>query len=65
MFMFLSLDTDLYPKDVCVSFFHMHNKSPDHELEGNFDGFANLFLQGATMFGSYWNMLKVLDKGLI
>ena len=22
-------------------------------------GFANLFLQGATMFGSYWNMLNV------
>ena len=46
------------PKDVCVSFYHMHNISPDQELEGNFNGFADLFLQGANMFGSYWNMLK-------
>ena len=57
---FQILDTNLCSKDVCVSFFHMHNNSPDHELEGNFNGFANLFLQGATMFGSYWNMLKVI-----
>merc|ERR1712021_235182 len=46
------------PKDVCVSFYHMHNNSEDHQLQDNFDGFANLFLQEATMFGSYWNMLK-------
>ena len=47
------------PKDVCVSFYHMHNNSEDHELQDNFNGFADLFLKEATMFGSYWNMLKV------
>ena len=49
------------PKDVCVSFYHMHNNSEDHELQDNFNGFADLFLKEATMFGSYWNMLKVFE----
>ena len=50
------------PKDVCVSFYHMHKDNPHNEFEGDFNDFANLFLLGATMYGSYWNMLKVSTK---
>ena len=47
------------PKDVCVSYFH-HSKR--FGMECDFEAYANLFLQGAVMHGSYWNMLKVCNK---
>ena len=50
------------PKDACVSFFHHFQMKSIHrryDLKGDFEDFANLFLQEATEYGSYWNMLKV------
>ena len=48
------------PKDACVSYFH-HSKRFGMECS-DFEAYANLFLQGAVMHGSYWNMLKVCNK---
>ena len=50
-------------KSISVSaFFHHFQMKSIHrryDLKGNFEDFANLFLQEATEYGSYWNMLKV------
>ena len=48
------------PKDTCVSFYHHHlSFNAEYQMEGSFSDFANLFLQGITEYGCYWNMLKV------
>jgi len=46
------------PKDACVSYYHHHASFPDHKMKPNFPDFANLFLQGAIEYGSYWTLLK-------
>ena len=50
------------PKDTCVSFYHHHALFPDYKMKPNFPDFANLFLQGALEYGSYWTMLKVKSR---
>nr|ADD38708.1 Estrogen sulfotransferase [Lepeophtheirus salmonis] len=46
------------PKDVCVSFYHHEKMLICHEYTGSFEEYAELFLQGKVVYGSYWEHLK-------
>ena len=50
------------PKDCCVSMYNHQLKMPDTKFKGTFSDFAEIFLNGSVMYGSYWTMLKVLLK---
>ncbi len=47
------------PKDCCVSYFHHTNLIPSYNFKGDFDDFADLFLNDELEYGSYWDILKV------
>jgi hypothetical protein len=47
------------PKDACVSFYNHYNNLPDYKYKGNFEQFAQMFLDGTVEYGGYWTMLKV------
>ncbi|XP_073814193.1 sulfotransferase 2 [Musca autumnalis] len=44
--------TSRNPKDLCVSFYHYCKLM--HGLQGSFEEFSQLFLDGLTPIGSYW-----------
>jgi hypothetical protein len=46
------------PKDCCVSYYH-HINDMGYKFQGNFEDFAQLFIEGTLEYGSYWTMLKV------
>lgn len=47
------------PKDCCVSFYnHTKNLQPYNFADGTFDEFFEMFLDGQTSFGSYYETLR-------
>ena len=55
-------------KDVCVSFYHMEQMSPNLGLPKDtiFDDYIDFFISGRpAIYGDYWSHLKVLSfKGI-
>uniref|UniRef100_A0A0K2SY20 Sulfotransferase domain-containing protein n=2 Tax=Lepeophtheirus salmonis TaxID=72036 RepID=A0A0K2SY20_LEPSM len=46
------------PKDVCVSYYNHEKILISHEYTGSFEEYAELFIQGKLLYGSYWDHLK-------
>ncbi len=47
------------PKDCMVSYYHHTSMFSDYKFNGDFKGFADLFINGEHEYGSYWEILKV------
>ncbi|XP_035222150.1 amine sulfotransferase-like [Stegodyphus dumicola] len=43
------------PKDCCVSYFHHMRNVPEHEFNGTFDEFFELFIAGKVDYGDYFD----------
>ena len=48
------------PKDCCVSYFHHVTTRPTlYGFGGEFNEYAQMFLDGKCNYGSYWDHVKV------
>jgi hypothetical protein len=51
------------PKDCCTSYYHHYKLIPQYQYTGNFEQFAQMFLDDTLEYGGYWTMLKVQSQG--
>lgn len=46
-------------KDSVVSFYHHEQLLPTHGLTAPFEEYAKLYMEGKTVYGSYWTFMQV------
>lgn len=50
------------PKDVLISYYNFFKKFKDDEFIGTLDDMVDLFVEGNTVFGSYWDHLNQYEN---
>ncbi len=46
------------PKDVVVSYYNFFKSAKEDEFNGTFDDCVDIFVEGNTVFGSFWDHIN-------